>query len=229
MVDWGMQGSFWAPVPFTSDETVDLCESHAVMMNVTVLEQAPQLQTGQQEGVVWGVGVAKSAVEAADRPQLSFLPQHHKLHLLHDDTQFQDNSAQNEDAGTGGLCVCVCEWVLTCLRSVSRFLSGILSRRQSMFRAMSGPSKDEPLSDRGNTPLTKYERILNCRIANFLIYYIKHTHKYCCFSPRGLGTPLPLELRAIIWSSTNSPSNTHLSLKVSLPYVPHSTDILIST
>lgn len=53
------------------------------MMNVTVFEQAPELKTGQQEGILRGAGITKPAVETTNRPQLSFLPQHHKLHLLH--------------------------------------------------------------------------------------------------------------------------------------------------
>lgn len=63
---------------------VYLCQSDALMVDVTVFEQAPQLQAGQQEGVIRGAGVAKSAVETIDGPELSVLPQHHKLHLLHE-------------------------------------------------------------------------------------------------------------------------------------------------
>lgn len=67
----------------TSDKMIYICQGDAMMVNVTVFEQAPELQAGQQEGVIWGVGMAKSAVETVDGPQLFVLPQHHKLHLLH--------------------------------------------------------------------------------------------------------------------------------------------------
>lgn len=53
-------------VPFTSDKTVYLCQSYAVMMNVTVFEQAPELKTGQQEGVLRGAGITKPAVETTN-------------------------------------------------------------------------------------------------------------------------------------------------------------------
>lgn len=56
-------------VLLTSDKKVYLCQSDVVMVDVTVFEQAPELQAGQQEGVIWGVGMAKSAVEAVHRPQ----------------------------------------------------------------------------------------------------------------------------------------------------------------
>lgn len=36
------------------------------MMNVTVFEQAPELKTGQQEGVHRGVGITKPAVETTN-------------------------------------------------------------------------------------------------------------------------------------------------------------------
>lgn len=61
---------------------VSLWQSDAAMVDVAVFEQAPELQAGQQEGVVWGVGLAKSAVEAVDGPQLGIVPHDHKLHLL---------------------------------------------------------------------------------------------------------------------------------------------------
>ena len=50
-------------------------------------EQAPELQAAQQEGLVWGAVLTKSAVEPVDGPQLGVLPQHHKLHLLPTETQ----------------------------------------------------------------------------------------------------------------------------------------------
>lgn len=54
-----------------------------MVVDVTVFEQAPELQAGQHEDVIWRVGMAKSAVETVDRPELCNLHQHHKLHLLH--------------------------------------------------------------------------------------------------------------------------------------------------
>lgn len=61
---------------------VDLGQSNVVMVDVTVFEQAPELQAGQQKNVMRGVDSAKSAVEAIDRPQLCAVHQHHKVHLL---------------------------------------------------------------------------------------------------------------------------------------------------
>lgn len=64
-------------LPLTFDQMVYLCQSDAVMVDFTVFEQTPQLQTRQQGGV----GMPESAVEAIDRSQFCVLPQHHKLHL----------------------------------------------------------------------------------------------------------------------------------------------------
>lgn len=69
-------------VILTSDKMVDLGQSDVVMVDVTVFEQAPELQAGQQKDVMWGVDMAKSAVEPVHRPQLCAMHQHHKLHLL---------------------------------------------------------------------------------------------------------------------------------------------------
>lgn len=69
-------------VILTSDKMVDLGQSDVVMVDVTVFEQAPELQAGQQKDVMWGVDMAKPAVEPIDRPQLCAMHQHHKLHLL---------------------------------------------------------------------------------------------------------------------------------------------------
>lgn len=52
------------------------------MVNVTVFEQAPQLQTGELKQAARGPSAAESAVEAIDRPQLSAVLQHCKQHLL---------------------------------------------------------------------------------------------------------------------------------------------------
>lgn len=52
------------------------------MVDVTVFEQAPQLQTSQLKQAVGGVSAAQSAVEPIDRPQLSAVLQHCKRHLL---------------------------------------------------------------------------------------------------------------------------------------------------
>lgn len=52
------------------------------MMDVTVFEQAPQLQARHLEGVTLEEDMTKSAVEVIDRPQLHVFPQQHKLHLL---------------------------------------------------------------------------------------------------------------------------------------------------
>lgn len=60
----------------------------------------------------------------------------------------------HEDVWRGWKCWCV-QRLLTSLRSVSRFLSGIFSRRHSMFRAMSGPKIDEP----GR----RYNNVSSCR------------------------------------------------------------------
>lgn len=68
-------------VLLTSEETLHLRHSDAVMVDVTVFEQAPELQPGHPEGVVWGVGVAETAVETIHGPQLCRSTQHHKLHL----------------------------------------------------------------------------------------------------------------------------------------------------
>lgn len=52
------------------------------MVDVTVFEQAPQLQTSQLKQAVGGLSAAESAVEPIDRPQLSTVLQHCKRHLL---------------------------------------------------------------------------------------------------------------------------------------------------
>lgn len=52
------------------------------MVDVTVFEQAPQLQTSQLKQAVGGVSTAECAVESIDRPQLSAVLQHRKRHLL---------------------------------------------------------------------------------------------------------------------------------------------------
>ena len=124
------------------------------MMDVAVFEQAPKLQAGQQERVVWGVRMAKSAVETIDRPQLHVLLQHHKLHLLAGASG--QGRGGDKDVSHKTLWGSFCTWrqELTRLRSVSRFFSGIFSRRQSMLRAMSGPSLNESPSDKGDPPAT---------------------------------------------------------------------------
>lgn len=53
-------------------------------VDVAVLEQAPELQVGQQEDVVrrtGATGEAEFAVETKDEPQLHVLAHHHRLHL----------------------------------------------------------------------------------------------------------------------------------------------------
>lgn len=62
---------------------VNLCQSDALMVDETVFEQTPKLQAAKQEAVICCVDMAKPAVETVDRPQLSALHQHCKLHLLH--------------------------------------------------------------------------------------------------------------------------------------------------
>lgn len=37
-----------------------------MMVDVTVFEQAPEQQVGEQVGVVWGVVITESAVETVD-------------------------------------------------------------------------------------------------------------------------------------------------------------------
>lgn len=75
-------------VPLTFDQMVYLCQSDAVMVDFTVFEQAPQLQTGQQGGV----DMTKSTVETIHRPQFGVLPQHHKLYLLHMSHSFSEQT-----------------------------------------------------------------------------------------------------------------------------------------
>ena len=68
--------------PLTSDEAVYLCQSDVMMVDVAVFQQTPELQAGQQEGVVWRLRVTKAAVETVDRPQLRDVSKDHELHLL---------------------------------------------------------------------------------------------------------------------------------------------------
>lgn len=149
-------------LPLTFDQMVYLCQSDAVMVNFTVFEQTPKLQTRQQGGV----GMTESAVEAIDRPQFCVLPKHHKLHLLHESQLQCTNGSENE----GELKLIVENfmenWDLTCFRSVFLFFSGILSRRHSMFRATS--SVDESLSDRGDATMIKHQRISKCNTVHFI-------------------------------------------------------------
>lgn len=63
-----------------SDKLVGLAESE-VMVDVTVFEQAPQLQTSQLKEAVGGLGPAESAVEPVDLPQLRAVLQHRQHHL----------------------------------------------------------------------------------------------------------------------------------------------------
>lgn len=52
------------------------------MVDVTVFEQAPQLQASQLNEAMQGLTTAKSAVESIDRPQLSAQLHHRKHRLL---------------------------------------------------------------------------------------------------------------------------------------------------
>lgn len=52
------------------------------MVDATVFEQAPQLQTSQLEEAVRGRSPAESAVESIDGPQLRAVLQHRQHHLL---------------------------------------------------------------------------------------------------------------------------------------------------
>lgn len=61
------------------------------MMDVTVFEQAPQLQTSQLKQAVRGLSPAKSAVESIDRSQLSAMLQHRKHHLLETSSRFSSS------------------------------------------------------------------------------------------------------------------------------------------
>lgn len=72
----------WRAFPLTFDPMVYLCQSDAVMVDFTIFEQAPELQTGQQGAVIQTVGLTKSAVETIDWSQLCDLDQHHKFHLF---------------------------------------------------------------------------------------------------------------------------------------------------
>lgn len=138
------------------------------MVDVTVFEQAPELQAGQQEGVFWGVGMAESAVETIDRLQLCDLLQHHRLHLLHMSHSIRAGTvAESKDVGKRSYVQFYnVKRDLTCLRSASRCLWGILSRRHSIFRPMSSPKVDESLPDGGDAPLTRY-KIVSHRIGDF--------------------------------------------------------------
>ena len=69
-------------VLLTFEKMVHLGQSDVMMVDVTVFEQAPELQAGQQVDVIFRLDTTKSAVETIDRPQLFVIPQHHKLHLL---------------------------------------------------------------------------------------------------------------------------------------------------
>lgn len=66
------------------------------MVDVTVLEQAPELQACQQGSVIWGAGMAKSAVKTVDGPQLCAAHHHRKLHLLHMSIRIQ---VEHKDVG----------------------------------------------------------------------------------------------------------------------------------
>lgn len=65
----------------TCHETVDLGQRDAMMVDVAVFEQAPELQAGHQGEVEWGIHETESAVEPVDRPQLCVVHPHHELHL----------------------------------------------------------------------------------------------------------------------------------------------------
>lgn len=71
----------WGRLTLASDKLVSLAQSK-VMVDVTVFEQAPQLQTGQLKQAEWGLSAAEPAVEPIDRPQLSAVLQHCKHHLV---------------------------------------------------------------------------------------------------------------------------------------------------
>lgn len=97
-----------------------------------------------------------------------------------------------------------------------------------MFRATS--SVDESLSDRGDAPITRHQRISECNT----VYFIGDGRLsilngvYCRSLPdRGVGALFLCKPGVIIWSSTNSPSKTCPSLDVNLLYEPQSIVIFI--
>lgn len=52
----------------TCHQAVDLGQRDALMMDATVLDEAPELQAGHQREVVWGISETEPAVEPVDRP-----------------------------------------------------------------------------------------------------------------------------------------------------------------
>lgn len=68
-------------VTLTCHETVNLGQRDAVMVDVAVFEQAPELQARHQGEVERGIHETESAVEPVDGPQLCVVRPHHELHL----------------------------------------------------------------------------------------------------------------------------------------------------
>lgn len=74
----------WLFLPgLTTDVAVNLGQGDALLVDAAILEESPELQAGQQEGIVWGLIMAQTTVEAIDGPQLRYVSQHHKFHLAH--------------------------------------------------------------------------------------------------------------------------------------------------
>lgn len=70
-----------------------------MMVDVTVLEQTPELHARQQELLIWSLSPAQLAVESIDGPELLVVPQHHKLHLVRVDGE----TGADTRIGTGEL------------------------------------------------------------------------------------------------------------------------------
>lgn len=208
---------------------VYLCQSDVVMVDVTVFEEAPQLQAGQQEDVIWGGGISKPAVETIDRPQLWILPQYCKIHLLHISHSIRAETGLKIRMWAKGhmLTILQCEvrpdlFTLSLTISIRDFIQKMFNVQSHVWCWDRGfPTWQRKCTcnkTQNSTPL--YLMISEC---NTVTYHLDMKPIYCrCLPHRGVGALRPLRLFVIIWSSTNCPSKTCPSLKVNFPCEPYS-------
>lgn len=180
------------------------------MMDVTVFEQAPQLQARHLEGVILEVDMTKSAVEVIDRPQLHVFPQQHKLHLLlrKQETGLNQTVRQQacNKAGAHLFALSVALSVRKSLQETFKVQSHVWSKVRWIITWLRKCTCSEMQSCE-----SLYLRFSDC-----------NTELMCCrcLPHRGVRALFPLQLGVTIWSSTNCPSKTWPSLKVNFPYEP---------